>query len=476
MAKRLKNGSLELENGRIIYANSLIQGSDLEELVPVFSRPQHFVAFAGRGGSGGNGGPGGGGGSSSSGGGGTGADGANGAQGNQGFQGTNPGAQGPQGNQGVAGTAGATGAQGAQGNQGLRGLQGFQGAQGNQGLQGFQGEVGPTAIPERTLFVSPSWDPAVDPAVYFTTISAALVQAATLTPTLSDGVAIIVYPGEYSEDIEVVSYVSISSSDYLSAAITGAVSYEPGVGVNAPSTALREVAYFENMIINGPNLTMDGTGKTSDEAVFELRDCQVGTATVITGRGTGEDLFQMFGCLHVEADLEFFDADGRLHDSFFLQINGTDSGSLVATGCTLFGVHDIAGGYLSFLTACDVVGSAGIFTGAFLAAHACTFLGGVDTTSGEADIRESEYFSSSALGGTEAVDRSVYTFTLAGSAIGANLVTIPVPYLDADYNVQLTVTNAGGGEVPAVNTKTATDFNLDDPEGGRDFDITINKV
>lgn len=451
---RLPNGAIQLSDGRVIYANTIIMGSDLEELVPLFTRPQHFVAFAGRGG-GSGGGPGGGGGG---GGGGTGqrgpagADGADGPQGNQGFQGENPGPQ------------------------GFQGPEGADGAEGPQGTQGFQGDVGPTAIPERTLFVSPSWDPAVDPAVYFTTIADALVQAATLTPTASDGVAIIVYAGTYPEDLTLVSGVTIASADYLSSFISGAVTYEPGVGVNAPQTALREVAYIEGMIISGANITMDATGKTSDESLLELRDCQVVTATVITGRGTGEDLYQMFGCLNVAADVEFFDAEGRLHDSFYLQINGTGAGSLVATGCTLFGVHDIADGFLSFLTACDLVGAATIFTGAFLTAHATTFLGGVNATSGDADIRESEYFSSGALAGPGAIDRTVYTFTFLTTAVGANAVTIPVPYLDADYNVQLTQTSAAGGTVPAVNTKTATDFNLDDADGGRDFDITINKV
>lgn len=95
-----------MDNGRKIFADSVIYGQDLEELLQILAPPRHFVGFTGRGGgSGGTGGPGGGGGDSGPGAGPVGLQGLEGLigagfqgfQGIQGFQGTNPGFQGPTG-------------------------------------------------------------------------------------------------------------------------------------------------------------------------------------------------------------------------------------------------------------------------------------------------------------------------------------------------------------------------------------------
>jgi len=120
MAIRLPNGSIQMADGRIVYANSLIQAQDLIEILPLLIPPPAWPFVSGGGGGGsGSGTPG--------------APGANGAPGPQGPQGTNPGVQGPQGFQG----SGGTGAQGAQGFQGSGGA----GAQGAQGFQGPQGAL-----------------------------------------------------------------------------------------------------------------------------------------------------------------------------------------------------------------------------------------------------------------------------------------------------------------------------------------------
>ena len=146
MAIRLPDGSIQMSDGRIIYANSIILANDLIELLPLLIPPPAWPFVSG--GGGGGPGPQGPAGPAGSGGGGGG-----GSQGTQGFQGTNPGVQGPQGLAGAAGTQGSQGNQGftgtgAQGFQGLGGPQGNQGlvgsgAQGNQGDEGPQGNQGP---------------------------------------------------------------------------------------------------------------------------------------------------------------------------------------------------------------------------------------------------------------------------------------------------------------------------------------------
>lgn len=151
MAHRLSDGSIQMADGRIIYANSVILAGDLIEIFPLLSPPPAWPFMSGGGGGGGSFvgpsgtvGP-------------RGADGTPGSPGAQGPQGTNPGVQGPQGSQGrqgfqgfgiqgpqgtnpgVQGPQGLLGTQGSQGNQGFTGAQGTQGLQGPQGNQGFQG-------------------------------------------------------------------------------------------------------------------------------------------------------------------------------------------------------------------------------------------------------------------------------------------------------------------------------------------------
>jgi hypothetical protein len=146
-----------MADGRIVYANSVILGQDLCEIIPLCVPPPAWP-FAGGGGGGGGGGVGGGGGISSGfiNNGAPGIAGPAGAPGAQGPQGTNPGVQGPQGSVavgpqgaqgfGIQGPQGTNpGVQGPQGNQGfqgfgIQGLQGFQGT--NPGVQGPQGNAG----------------------------------------------------------------------------------------------------------------------------------------------------------------------------------------------------------------------------------------------------------------------------------------------------------------------------------------------
>jgi len=139
MAIRLPDGSIQMADGRIIYANSIILANDLIELLPLLIPPPAWPFVSGGGGGPGPQGPAGPAGSGSGGGGGS--------QGTQGFQGTNPGVQGPQGLAGAAGTQGSQGNQGFTGT-GAQGFQGLGGPQGNQGLvgsgtQGNQGDEGP---------------------------------------------------------------------------------------------------------------------------------------------------------------------------------------------------------------------------------------------------------------------------------------------------------------------------------------------
>lgn len=125
LAKRLADGSIQLSDGRIVYADSVLQAADVVEIVPLLAPPPAWPFISG----------GGGGGAASS----DGDDGVQGSQGNQGISGAAGGSQGFQGPQG------SQGRQGSQGNQGAVGA-GVQGPQGNQGGQGSQGISGAVAV------------------------------------------------------------------------------------------------------------------------------------------------------------------------------------------------------------------------------------------------------------------------------------------------------------------------------------------
>lgn len=98
MAKLLKDGSIILSDGTLLYGDLPLSTEVALEVIPLFV-PAPIWPFIGGGG---------------------------------GIAG-NPGEDGPQGNKGPNGSVGAQGAQGSQGFQGPQGSSGFQGSQGNQG-------------------------------------------------------------------------------------------------------------------------------------------------------------------------------------------------------------------------------------------------------------------------------------------------------------------------------------------------------
>jgi len=106
VARFLPDGTIKLNDGRIIYKDSPINAQDLLELGPLIPTKAVWPFVSGGGGGGGGGGNAGG------------SLGPQGAQGAQGAQGPGVGAQGPQGPQGAQGS-GAQGAQGPQGDTGV---------------------------------------------------------------------------------------------------------------------------------------------------------------------------------------------------------------------------------------------------------------------------------------------------------------------------------------------------------------------
>ena len=73
-------------------------------------------------------------------------------------------------------------------------------------------QCNPFSIAENTLYVSPEWIPAIsNNSYYFTTISAALIQAATYTGRSGNNpINIFIYPGTYNENVTLIPDVSLT--------------------------------------------------------------------------------------------------------------------------------------------------------------------------------------------------------------------------------------------------------------------------
>lgn len=122
--------------------------------------------------------------------------------------------------------------------------------------------------PQNTLFVSPVWPAGSDPLVFFTTVAAALVQAAALGPTSTNSVQILIFPGTYLDDLVMVSNVCLTGTGNTICSIAGTITWTAGVGVNAPQAGDFENVTFVNLSVLGESV-FDTTSKAVLSALPE---------------------------------------------------------------------------------------------------------------------------------------------------------------------------------------------------------------
>src|SRR5262249_31241677 len=143
------------------------------------------------------------------------------------------------------------------------------------------GPAQPMVRPGRTLFVARPpkprqsccpgvtqlcW-PGADTEVFFTTIADALAQAETMTPEDGNPVAVIIFPGTYAENIEILSWVFLSSASTHQNAVTikGKVTWKPtGTGFEVVQLYFLDIR---------DTTTVDTTGKTGGQTTFILHGC-----------------------------------------------------------------------------------------------------------------------------------------------------------------------------------------------------------
>lgn len=322
--------------------------------------------------------------------------------------------------------------------------------------------------PGRSLFVAKSWPTGADPDIFFTTIPAALAKAATLPRTNLDMVSVFVFPGVYTEPFELISNVAIVGYDRINTSITGAITWNPGAGANTPTANDPEFVSMRDVWMQA-NLTVDGTGKASNGSVIKIeRFLMTGMTFSHTSRAAGEDQYVLLDGLQLFASTVSVSSFAAIFVTILGNVTLTDVGTF-ETRYSDYNQLTLNGATNGKMNACKVNMSTTVNGTSTLIARASQ-LADVNVAAGaSADIRGSTYTS---LVGPGPIDRSLDRMSFGPTGVGANPVPFAVPYVSAGYDVMVTE-NAGPGGAPTVTVtgKTPAGFVLNDPAGGRTFDL-----
>lgn len=336
--------------------------------------------------------------------------------------------------------------------------------------------------PARALFVATSWAGAGSPDVYFTTIKAALDFAATMTPipTRANPVVVVIFPGTYTDDLELVSNVHLSCHARRDVVVTGAVTWTIGAGINARVAALGEEVDVTQIRFEG-TISIDSTGKpeTGQGCALDARGCDFRGDITVSSRVDRLDHFQSWTTTLL--------CNATFRNTIVNLSSGTygDTGKMITMtggadadidGDQMFGSFSLADTSVCTLQAVEINAAIAIGSGCALdvvgsvlkpASTLAVAAGGV------ADVRCSDWQDNVQFSGPGTIDRSIWTFTVGPTAAGANAIVVDPPYPDALYNVALELTAAGA--YPPITGKTGAGFTLTDPVGGNTYHVTLLK-
>jgi hypothetical protein len=387
------------------------------------------------------------------------------------------------------------GERGKRGPRGHRGHRGDDGVPGDTGPTGATGADGPQFEPARTLFVAESWPAGSDPAVYFTTITAALAQAATMSPSFVDAIGIYIYPGSYNEaTLTLISNVSLIGNSWA-VKINANMVWNAGAGVNLPQKDVPEVINLIGLLVQNNSISMDSSAKPNAAGAFSLLhsvDCTFRGFTAIGRAGASQSDEAFFnGCNLLNAPNTFTNMDGVTPG---VQLTSTRFRSLIVNGdsrCDILGGSNIAvgGGAITVADTAQVLAEGITFnnpiTVSSTAAIGFKLYGGALNAAltvnagSNADVRSSNYVQKANLVGPGGINRTTWNDTTVATVNGANAVVFAVPYPpgETSYNVltQLVTDGGSGGLGCTVSNKTNTGFTLNDPSagGGNVFDYTV---
>lgn len=308
---------------------------------------------------------------------------------------------------------------------------------------------------------------------YFTTVKEALDEAFAMGVSNSNRVEIIVFPGTYTEDLTMLSYVSLRGSNDA-AVIVGAMKWTPGVGVNANFSAGIQTLSLSGLSLG--SFSMDMTGAAgSVHGQVTATDCTFSSNVGPLIMGNTGSNFMIFRDCTVEGTVNASVSSlVYMYTSTMVGNVAASAGALLAYGTTFEGNLNIALSDIVTLTGCLVAGTTSLTNGGLLSARGCDFQGAVDTDGTSAsDIRMCEWTS---ITGAGTVDRSVTKLTATPSGNGANTLTISPPLPDASYGAIFTQTApTTNRQIPVVTSQTGSSlvYNVADITGGVTFHVIL---
>ncbi len=353
---------------------------------------------------------------------------------------------------------------------------------------------GPEFLPGRTLFVAKSWGPGAEPTVFFTTISAALVQAATMTPTLANPVNIQIFSGTYTEDLILVSNVHLSGLPGLfNTRIDGNITWTPGAGVNLPQTNDQEsvsLSFLTTVVGSANTLLFDSATKVAGTVQLVCTECLLDVITM-TSRPAALDNVFFYNCNFIGA-VSITDIGSAGGTTAGVNIVSTRTRGLTLAGdatCRIQGGENVGP---AVPTPIVLTGTASLViqgltinnpmtvgAGCSLSMSAGAAFGAAATTTltvaagGAADIRGANYQDNSRLIGPGTINRTTWNDSTGITIAGANPIAFTVPYPDPFYAVQLSLIAGPGNAAATISGRTGAGFTLNDAIGGNTFDYSI---
>lgn len=162
------------------------------------------------------------------------------------------------------------------------------------GILNRNGQLNTMLVPQRILFVGQSWPVGADPTRFFTSVQAAETRAATLTPTSTDPVLIMIAPGVYTGDVVLESNVYLAAwagGSGESAFVTQTVTLVGNITWDPVAATTETVALFNGIAIGaGSVLAVDASAKAGGVSAFYFEgSTSAGAPASSIGRATGGD-------------------------------------------------------------------------------------------------------------------------------------------------------------------------------------------
>jgi hypothetical protein len=351
--------------------------------------------------------------------------------------------------------------------------------------------------PGRALWVAPSWPVGADPSIYFTTISDAIAQAATMSPTFDNSISIVIFPGTYHENLTLVSnvnYVGLPAT-FGTVFLNGNATWTPGVGVNLIQASDTEQINW-NSISQSPKsshpqntFTFDSTGKTAVAAQF-FSGHSTFEKISFTGRGNQHLDNSLFYAgtifLSNRGPVTFKDMQGGVTPHAGVEIQGVRFRGLNLAGSTICRIQSGENVAPPVTTSIALTETAQCFAqgvnfenpitvdpNCSFVADGCVLNNTLTVAAGgKADIRAS--VSNANLLGAGTINRSEW-LGVAGPTVANVPLVVPLTpnFPDNVYNVSLQLTAGPGNAGTTVTAKLGDSFTITDAIGGNTFDYTL---